>query len=116
VLAMSRNKYGNRKTSVDGTMFDSAREARRWQELVLMSRAGVISHLRRQVPFELIPSQRDENGKCIERECRYIADFVYMENGKMVVEDVKSSATKTPEYKIKRKLMLKEFGIRVKEY
>lgn len=78
-----------------------------------MERAGEISHLRRQVSYTLIPAQKDERGKMIERECRYIADFAYMENGKMVVEDAKGM--RTPEYVIKRKLLLKEYGIRIKE-
>lgn len=110
-----RSKYGNRKLTIDGITFDSQKEARRWQELKLLERAGEISDLQRQVPYIIIPAQRDENGKLIERECRYVADFVYTENGKTVVEDTKSTATKTPEYIIKRKLLLEKFGIRIRE-
>lgn len=108
------NKYGNRKTELNGVLYDSAKEAQRAAELALMQRAGIISDLRRQVKFELIPAQRRE-GKTVERPVNYLADFVYVENGETVVEDVKSPATRTKEYVIKRKLMLWEFGIMVKE-
>ena len=106
------SKYGNRRfVSEDGT-FDSLKEFRRWQELKLMQRAGVIHDLKRQVPFELIPAQK-ENGKVIERAVTYKADFTYTENGETVVEDVKGIRTK--EYILKRKIMLWEFGIKIKE-
>ena len=109
------SKYMNKKWELDGKTFDSQKEARRYQELRWLLRQGLISDLRLQVPFELIPSQwRD--GKLAERPVKYIADFVYMdENGETVVEDVKSKATMTPQYIIKRKLMLWEFGIVVRE-
>lgn len=106
-------KYGNKKTEVDGITFDSVREARRWQELKLLERAGEIKDLARQVPYVLIPSQKDENGKTIEREVKYIADFVYEENGKTVVEDTKGFRTK--DYILKRKLLLYNYGLRIKE-
>lgn len=105
-------KYRNKKTTVDGVTFDSAREARRYQELRLLTRAGKITGLQRQVPFELIPTQK-RDGKTIERPVKYVADFVYQENGETVVEDAKGVRTK--EYVIKRKLMLWEFGIVVRE-
>ena len=78
----------------------------------LMQRAGLISDLQTQVPFEIIPAQK-RNGRTIERPVKYIADFVYTENGEQVVEDTKGMKTK--EYIIKRKLMLYEFGIQIKE-
>ena len=79
-----------------------------------LEKAGVIKNLSRQVKFVLIPSQRDENGKVIERECSYKADFMYYdEAGETIVEDVKGFRTK--EYIIKRKLMLYQYGIRIKE-
>lgn len=113
------NKYGNRKTVLDGEIFDSRKEARRWAELKLLERAGKIRDLERQVPFELIPSQKDEHGRVIERPVKYVADFVYIADEhhgwKTVVEDVKSEATRTKEYVIKRKLMLSIFGIRIHE-
>lgn len=120
------NKYQAIKTTVNGIEFDSRKEARRYQELLLLERAGVISSLRRQVKYILIPSQYEilerygKNGqrlkdgqKLIEKECSYIADFVYEENGKEIVEDTKG--VKTKDYIIKRKLMLYIHGIRVKE-
>lgn len=108
------SKYNSKKTVVDGQKFDSKKEANRYQELVLLEKAGVIKNLSRQVKFVLIPSQRDEaTGKVIERECSYKADFKYEEDGKTVVEDVKGFRTK--EYIIKRKLMLYQYGIRIRE-
>lgn len=117
------NKYHNRKVKVNGLVYDSKRELRRWNELLLLQRAGQITDLKRQVKFVLIPAQHEEStigkrggikqGKLIERECSYIADFVYTENGKMVVEDTKGCKTK--DYIIKRKLMLYIHNIKVRE-
>ena len=108
------NKYGNRKITVDGERFDSAHEAQRWRELIILQNAGMISDLQRQVSFELIPSQILD-GKVVERPVKYIADFMYMQDGEQVVEDAKSPATRTKEYIIKRKLMLWEFGRQIVE-
>ena len=110
------SKYGNKKVETPDGVFDSKKEYQRWCELKLLEKAGEISFLQRQVPFELIPAQREWVGtksKVIERAVNYIADFVYMENGKMVAEDTKGFKTK--EYIIKRKLLLKEWGIRIRE-
>lgn len=109
------NKYHARKWELDGMTFDSRKEARRWHELRFLLRAGVITDVQRQVPFELIPAQKDETGRVIERAVVYKADFAYRENGEYIVEDVKSEATKTREYVIKRKLMLYRYGIRIRE-
>ncbi len=111
----SKNKYGAKKTIVDGITFDSKKEAKRYKELLLMQQSGVISHLQRQVKYVLIPSQKDENGKVIERECSYIADFVYHDflSNEVVVEDTKGF--RTADYKIKRKLMLYVHNIRITE-
>lgn len=97
---------------MDGITFDSVKEYRRWCELSLLERAGTIQNLQRQVKFELIPSQRIDE-KVVERPCTYIADFVYTENGKMVVEDTKGF--RTTDYIIKRKLLLWVHGIRIQE-
>ncbi len=105
-------KYGNRKVIRDGIEFDSIKECQRYCELKLMQRAGVISDLQMQVSFELIPSQRID-GKVVERAVNYIADFVYQQNGLKVVEDTKGY--KTPEYIMKRKMMLFFHGIRIRE-
>ena len=79
-----------------------------------MERAGIISNLQAQVKFILIPAQR-QGDKVVERAATYIADFMYTENGKTVVEDVKSPATRTDVYRLKKKLMLYKFGIEIKE-
>lgn len=105
-------KYGNRKVIRDGIEFDSVKECQRYCELKLMQRAGLITDLQMQVSFELIPSQRIA-GKVVERACSYIADFVYQQDGQTVVEDTKGF--KTPEYIIKRKLLLWVHGIRIRE-
>lgn len=109
---ISRSKYGNRKVIREGMTFDSVKEYKRYRELLLLQNAGAITGLQRQVKYELIPTQRI-GGKVAERACTYIADFVYQENGETVVEDTKGF--KTPEYIIKRKLMLWIHHIRIKE-
>lgn len=127
---MSRfaSKYHAQKVTVDGIVFDSKREAKRYSELKLMEQAGRITELRRQVRFILIPTQRAASpgffkkgihkgepkpGKVLESECAYIADFVYYNGSEMIVEDAKGMRTK--DYVIKRKLMLYQHGIRVRE-
>ena len=112
---MNMSKYSNRKVVVDGLKFDSKREAQRWQELKLMERAGLIEGLVRQFPINLLPAQKDENGKVIERPVRYVADFVYTDKntGKTVVEDAKG--VRTHEYILKRKMALYFHGIKIKE-
>lgn len=118
----SDNKYGSKKIEVDGIIFDSKKEAKRYSELLLLEKAGEISNLQRQVKYVLIPAQYAEvNGKrkCIERECTYISDFTYIENGKLIVEDVKGyrdpSSAGYAKFVIKRKLMLHVHGIRISE-
>lgn len=107
------NKYGARKTG----SYASGKEANRAAELKLMEAAGEIvkGSLREQVPFILIPAQYDSNRKLIERQTVYVADFVYETADGKVVEDVKSIATKTDAYVIKRKLLLMVHGIRLQE-
>lgn len=126
------NKYKNIKTMTsDGIIHDSHLEAIRWWDLKLLERAGKIKDLRRQVEFELIPAQYEtyerygkkgqrlkDGTRLLEQECAYIADFKYQDarSGELVVEDVKSEATKKKEsYIIKRKLMLSVYGIRIRE-
>lgn len=93
----------------------SKKEHSRANQLKVMQRAGLISNLQEQVPFLLIPAQRDAAGQVVEHSCSYIADFVYTDNetGQTVVEDTKGF--RTPDYKIKRKLMLQVHGIKIKE-
>lgn len=106
------NKYRSRKITRNGITFDSLKEYRRYCELSLLEKAGAITELKRQVKYELIPSQRI-NGKVVERSCAYVADFVYKQNGETVVEDTKGFKTK--DYIIKRKLVLYIYGIKIKE-
>ncbi|MFY2995884.1 DUF1064 domain-containing protein [Achromobacter xylosoxidans] len=105
-------KYRNQKTTLDGIAFDSKREATRYSQLRLLERAGQIRDLSLQPKFTLVDSQRRADGKA-ERPVVYIADFMYFEGDTCVVEDAKGM--KTPEYIIKRKLMLSRHGITVKE-
>lgn len=123
-------KYHSKKTVIDGITFDSRKEAERYSELKLLERCGAISNLELQKVYELIPAQYEmyerygKNGqrlkdgkKCIEKSCVYKADFVYIENGKTVVEDVKGykGGQAYSLFTIKRKLMLERYGIKVKE-
>lgn len=100
-MAARASKYHAKKTVIDGIEFDSAREAKRYTRLRALEDEGKIQHLRLQVPFELVPSFECDGVKY--REMRYVADFVYVRDGKVVVEDCKGF--KTPEYKMKKKLM-----------
>lgn len=124
---MRANKYHNKKVSVGGEVFDSKKELRRYNELLLLQRAGEISDLKRQVEYELIPNQYEikeqysKSGKrlkdkrvLLERRVCYVADFVYKtKDGETVVEDTKG--IKTDKYILKRKMMLFFHGIRIKE-
>ena len=104
---MTYNKYKNKKTEVDGIKFDSLKEARRYGELRLLVKAGMIKDLELQPVFELIPKQK-HNGKTI-RKTSYIADFKYtdIQRGIEVVEDVKGF--KTDVYKLKKKMFLYKY-------
>ena len=111
MVRLGGNKYHAKKTTIDGIEFDSAKEAKRYTKLREMERAGRIQGLRLQVPFELLPSFECEGVKY--RGMKYIADFVYYRNGVRVVEDVKGA--KTPEYRMKKKLMAYMNHINIKE-
>lgn len=123
------SKYHSKKTEVDGILFDSKREAQRYQQLKLMEKAGVICDLKRQVKYELVPAQYID-GKCVERAVTYTSDFEYYALkplrqktvmaepdaktiGQHIVEDVKGMRTDV--YKIKKKLMLYKYGIQLTE-
>lgn len=108
-LKEKKSKYHNEKVVVDGITFDSKKEYSRWCELQLLQKAKVITDLKRQVKYVLV----EKNGK--ERETSYIADFTYKQGNEVVVEDVKSKATKTPLYRLKKKLMLEKYNIEIKE-
>ncbi len=126
IKSVSYSKYNNKQVEICGKIFDSKHEAERYLLLLSMEREGRISDLRLQVPFELIPSQREpdvigprggvKSGRCLEKACVYYADFVYKDkDGNTVVEDAKSAATRTEAYKIKKKLMLYVHKITIKE-
>ena len=112
-MTFKKHKYHAQKTNG----YDSKKEARRADVLKLMLKQGLISELQEQVPFVLCPKQegKDFKGKiiCLRREMKYIADFVYIEQSKCIVEDCKGF--KTPEYKRKKRLMKKLFDIDIKE-
>lgn len=109
-----RRKYHNKKVTLGNMTFDSKKEANRWVELAIMQKNGEITDLDTQVVFELIPAQRDPvTKKVLERAVHYVADFVYYRGNEKVVEDTKGF--KTPDYIIKRKLMLWVHGIRIQE-
>lgn len=119
------SKYHAKKVSIQGETFDSKREARRFLELQMMEKAGRISGLQRQKKFVLVPAQYEPDtkgprggrikGKLLEREVAYYADFVYWDEDakEFVIEDTKG--VRTPEYIIKRKLMLWINGFQIRE-
>lgn len=106
-----RSKYRAKKTVVDGITFDSRKEADRYLALKGMEEDGNIEDLRRQVRYELVPAF-DADGKHY-RPVYYVADFVYREDGREVVEDVKG--VRTDVYRIKSKLFARRYGVSIKE-
>lgn len=115
----SDKKYHNtpetRQASEREIRFDSKAEARRYDELMLMLQANRISELKLQPQFTLQEAYVTPDGKRV-RAIKYVADFSYKdENGTPHVEDVKSKATKTRVYSIKKKLMVERFGIEIEE-
>lgn len=109
------SKYRNEKVNVDGTKFDSRKESRRYFELKRKEEAGEIGDLTLQQIFLLTPQMTRDDGS-IEKKSEYQADFTYVENGKFVVEDVKSDITrKKRDYVLKRKMMLHFHGITIRE-
>ena len=94
------NKYHAKKITVDGIVFDSKKEARRYGELKLMQKAGKIQDLDIHFPIDL-----EVNGVKI---CTWVCDFVYYQNDDLIYEDTKG--VKTPVYKLKKKLFEALFG------
>jgi hypothetical protein len=123
------SKYHSKKTPCNhGHIHDSRTEAYRCNVLHQLQQMNKISELETQKKYVLIPAQRAKGegfytkgknkgkpkpGKVIEKECAYYADFVYYKDGELIVEDVKG--VKTEAYKIKKKLMLERYGIRITE-
>ena len=99
------NKYRNKKAQIDMYVFDSVRESQRYKELKLLERAGEISNLELQPRF-LLQDSFKKNGRTF-REIEYVADFMYIENGKTIVEDVKGLQTDV--FKLKHKIFEKVY-------
>ena len=121
---MVYRKYHNKRVEYEGIVFDSLKEKRRYCQLQLLEKQGMISNLRLQVPFELIPAIYEDEivqlktktkvkKKLIQRATIYVADFVYETMGKTIVEDTKGFRTK--EYELKKKMMRAFLGIEIKE-
>ena len=121
---MAHRKYHNKRVEYQGKVFDSLKERRRYCELLLLQKQGIISDLRLQVPYELIPAIYEDVEKqlktkvkvvsrCVQRAVTYVADFVYIQDGKTIVEDTKGFRTK--EYELKKKMMRALLGITIKE-
>ena len=110
------SKYHSAPAERGELRFDSQKEARRYDELMVMLRAGIISDLRLQPQFTLQESYVTETGERI-RAIRYTADFSYIRevSGEKIVEDVKSGPTRTKEYLRNRKFMRSMYGIDVRE-
>jgi len=101
----STSKMGNKKVEYEGRVFDSKWECERYHQLQVLQRTGAITGLELQVPFDLVAG-----GVHI---CKYIADFVYQQDGERIVEDAKGNITEM--YRLKRRLMLEIHGIKILE-
>ena len=123
-FGIPKNKYHAKKVTICGIEFDSKKEGMRWLLLKDMERTGEISGLQRQVSFELLPAiWRDEvvhlktkdkiERRLVQRAVHYVADFVYTQDGKQVVEDTKG--LRLPDYILKKKMMLALKGIDIVE-
>lgn len=110
-MRYGQSKYHAKKTTVDGITFDSRREADRYLVLKGLEDDGAIEDLRRQVRYELVPAF-DVDGRHY-RPVYYVADFVYVEDGKEVVEDVKGMRTDV--YRLKSKLFARRYGVTIRE-
>jgi hypothetical protein len=106
-----KSKYNNKKVVIDGIEFDSTREGERYLELKLLQKAGLISNLKLQVPFILAPSCVLDGRR--KPAMKYKTDFVYEENGRTVIEDVKGKVTAL--YRAKKHLMKTVLGLEIKE-
>lgn len=121
---LRRSKYGAVRTTVNGVTFDSKKEARRYQELLLLGKAGEIWDLELQPRFPLVVAATTGTvrgalqataGTFPGRIGEYRADFAYHDRNGRVVEDVKSPATRTPLYRWKKKHVMVQYGIEIKE-
>ena len=112
-----QNKYRAKRTTLDGITFASKREAERYAELRLLEKAGEITGLELQPRFPLMAKSIAAHDFNWVQVGTYVADFRYRHTGSLVVEveDVKSPATRTPLYKLKKKLVEVLYGITVRE-
>lgn len=110
------NMFGE-KVIVDGETYNCLNDYYRWCDLRQLEKDGKISELKKYVKYVLVPAQRDESGRLVEYEASYIVDFEYILDGKKIAEDTGSYARGAAHQliSIKRKLMLYNFGIMVKE-
>lgn len=123
---LKRAKYGNKKLVIDDVTWDSKREYQRWLVLRQAEADGLISDLERQPKFELIPAIKETYVKhlktkdkvyerTVQLACSYTADFRYIKDGKVVVEDVKISPKMLPpEYVLREKMFRAKFGFPIK--
>lgn len=114
--ATKRSKFNAVKIEKDGMKFDSIKEYKRYIELTALMQRGEISELKCQVKFVLAPKVKLEGEKRAKPELRYYADFTYLSNGELIVEDVKSAVTrKLASYRNKKHLMKTVHDIDIKE-
>ena len=121
-----RSKFGNRKAVIDGIRFDSKKEANFYLYLREAEKKGDISDLRLQVPYELIPAIYEDQvihlktkdkvvQRCVQKAVHYVADFVYIETSSNQEVVVDTKGFRTPEYKLKKKMMRAFKGINIIE-
>jgi len=121
--AKKRHKYGAESTSEGGHQFDSKKEARRYTELLVMQRSGLIRDLKLQPHFVLMVPRLKHGEQNINEAkiegmavvAEYRADFSYWQDGVYVVEDVKSAGTRTQVYALKRKMFEAQYQIKIRE-
>ena len=124
-MIKKRPKYGNKKVEYQGQLFDSKREMQRFVVLKEAEEKGLISDLRTQVTFELIPAITEEyvehlktkdkiKTRVLQRAVTYKADFVYVKDGEEIIEDVKISKALIPkEFALKEKIFFWKYGKRI---
>lgn len=123
-----KRKYKNKKVEVLGIEFDSKKESQRWIVLKEAESKGIISNLKRQVKFELIPPIVEQEeiklktktkivDRVVQREIYYKCDFLYEKNGELIIEDVKASpkvASLDKVFLLKEKLFRWKYGKQIK--
>lgn len=112
-----RSKFGNEKQEADGLKFDSKKEYKRYVQLKTMQRCGLITDLQHHKVYEIAPGVKFPSKKSKSQPRYYEADFVYVDTktGMTIVEDVKSEATVTQFYLLKKHLMMVVHGIEIQE-